>query len=285
MRTIFVSSTIRDLGSERSALKSFLENSSRSEKLKVLLSEAPDFPYGPDDTLKSVYEICIQNVQASDFFILLLYQYYGFRNQPSNDRFVSITHREYLEAMRRHIPVFVLAHSSLWQKYQSSRSIRSPSDLSEEDALLISFLEEIENAAQKKWIHQFQNIDELKAIVQSTLLSYDGSDLIADVTYPDGDKVSVGERFNKIWRIKNTGMQTWRNRLLREENPGNGLTPEQQSIPVPPTLPTQEVDLSVWFVAPKYSGTYISYWKMFEEDGRLCFPWKKGIWCKVNVVY
>lgn len=284
MRTIFISSTISDLKKERLALKEYLEKPIHPENFKVLLSEAEDFLIEPDDTFKSVYEICINNVRKSDFCILLLNRNYGVKNLPSENRLVSITHLEFLEAMEKHIPVFVFAHTSLWSKYESLKNKQIMAS-NEQEQNLLEFIKEIESSAQKKWIHQFDTKEQLKQIVNSTILAYDGSDFIADVTYPNGDKVTVNERFNKVWRIKNTGMQIWKNRFLKEENPGCGLISETNTIPIPTTYPGQEVDISIWFTAPKYPATCISYWKIVDESGRICFPWKKGIWCHINVVY
>lgn len=284
MRVIFISSTISDLKKERLALKDYLEKPIHPQDLKVLLSEALDFPIEPNDTFKSTYEVCINKVSKSDFFILLLKKNYGTKTLPSANRLVSITHLEYLEAMKKHIPVFVFAHLSIWYKYESLKNERITA-LNEQEKSLLEFLKEIESSSQKKWIHQFDKINQLKQIVNSTLLSYDGSDSIADLTYPDGDKVTINKHFKKIWRIKNTGMQIWEKRFLKEENPGSGLIPDTDTVPMPTTFPGQEIDISVWFTAPKYPATCISYWKMVDESGRLYYPWKKGIWCHVNVVY
>lgn len=286
MKILFVSSTISDLKKERLSIKKFFESQIHPEKFKVLISEATDFPIEPENTYKSVYEICIQNVRKANFFILLLSKNYGIKNQPFQDRLVSITHREYLEAIQKHIPIFVFVQNTLWQRYKLKNSNQSFKYKNQQEKFLLEFLNEIELSAQKKWIHHFTTTKNLKTTITSVLFSFDGSDIISDVTYPDGDKVTVNEKFQKIWRIKNTGMQLWNDRILKEENPNrNGLVPEQDTIVIPTTNPGEELDISIWFKAPKYPGSYISYWKMLDNTGRLCFPYKKGIWCRVNVVY
>jgi hypothetical protein len=285
MRIAFISSTISDLKNERHSIKEYLEKPIHPDSFKVLLSEAPDFPLEPEHTFKSVYEICVLNVHKANFFFLLLNKKYGIKNQLFDNRSVSLTHLEYLEAMKKHIPTFIFVHTSLWESYKKWKSTSSLQTNSEQKIMLLEFLNEIESSTQKKWLHRFSSTENLLNNIKQTLYSFDGSDIVADVTYPDGEKVTTKERFQKIWRIKNTGMQIWKDRILKEENPGNGLIPEQEIIPIPTTYPGQEIDLTIWFTAPKYTGNYISYWRMLDSTGRLCFPWKKGIWCKVSVVY
>jgi hypothetical protein len=43
-------------------------------------------------------------------------------------------------------------------------------------------------------------------------LPQDDSVFERDVTYPDGTVVPAGERFDKTWRIRNTGSVHWRDR-------------------------------------------------------------------------
>ncbi|GAA3142543.1 hypothetical protein GCM10020001_076810 [Nonomuraea salmonea] len=45
-----------------------------------------------------------------------------------------------------------------------------------------------------------------------TTLPQDDSVFERDVTYPDGTVVPAGERFDKTWRIRNTGSVHWRDR-------------------------------------------------------------------------
>ena len=285
MRIIFLSSTVSDLSKERILVKEHFEKPIHPDKFKVLLSEAPDFPIEPDYTFKSTSEICILNVRKADFVFLLLKEKYGIKDQLFGTRNVSLMHSEYLEAMRRHIPVFVFVYVPLWEKYKEWKTTKSFQENGSQEIMLLEFLNEIEISRQKKWLHKFNSPENLLNNITQTLYSFDGSSFIADITYPDGEKVTVNERFQKIWRIKNTGMQIWKDRTLREENPGNGLTPEQGAIDIQITRPGQEIDLPVWFKAPKYTGNYKSYWRMLDNTGRVCFPWKIGIWCHVNVTY
>ena len=128
----------------------------------------------------------------------------------------------------------------------------------------------------------------------------DATGFIADVTIPDGSIVFANATFTKTWKIQNIGSVDWIGRTLVcmdekieyiSRSPEfaspiarRGLTPSQNAIPIPKTLPGQTVELSVEFIAPDYPGTQLSYWKMTDGKGRLCFPEIEGLSCVVKVI-
>jgi polar amino acid transport system substrate-binding protein len=93
------------------------------------------------------------------------------------------------------------------------------------------------------------------------------------VSHPDGQgsadnpiQVGPGQRFTKVWKVKNTGTCTW------DSNYGlvfaSGATMGGQPAPVPgQVVPGQEYDVSVNFVAPQKGGTYQSIWQMENAQG------------------
>ncbi|EIJ43298.1 transcriptional regulator with sigma factor-related N-terminal domain [Beggiatoa alba B18LD] len=139
-------------------------------------------------------------------------------------------------------------------------------------------------------------------VKQSSLAKYpkDATGFIADVTYPDNSLVTAGQTFEKIWEIRNLGGEIWKNRKLvccddfitltshqteiASPLPQRGLQPQQREIPIPLTHPNESVRLSVQFLAPPYPVTVISYWKMANAEGELCFPELEGLSCLVKVV-
>jgi hypothetical protein len=95
----------------------------------------------------------------------------------------------------------------------------------------------------------------------------DQAEFWADVTIPDGTDFNPGDEFTKVWKLRNSGTNTW--------TPEYGLafsTGEQMSAPnivllnvnVPPGGTT---DISVDMVAPQTSGNYLGYWKMRDPLG------------------
>ncbi len=101
----------------------------------------------------------------------------------------------------------------------------------------------------------------------------------ADVTITDGHQVKPGERFRKIWRVKNTGTTTWTPYYSFVYVSGDRM--EGKNINIPTTVyPGQTVELSVDLVAPKNDGTYRGYWQMRTPYG---YNFGETIWVKVRV--
>jgi transcriptional regulator with XRE-family HTH domain len=132
----------------------------------------------------------------------------------------------------------------------------------------------------------------------TTLYPCDVTGFVQDVTFPDNSLVLVGQVFEKIWEIQNLGKVPWiGRRLVCVDEAVNlriqsGIAPYQPcllipaecSVTIPDTLPEKCVTLSVTFTAPEYPGTFLSYWKMVDADGRFCFPECQGLCCQVKVV-
>ena len=128
----------------------------------------------------------------------------------------------------------------------------------------------------------------------------DGSGFVADVTIPDNSMVTTDSVFVKTWDIQNIGLVDWIGRKLvcldRKADwnlmsshvvppqAERGLIPEQNMVDIPDTLSGETVRLSVTFTAPSYPCTVVSYWKMVDEAGDLCFPESQGLSCLVRVV-
>jgi hypothetical protein len=114
----------------------------------------------------------------------------------------------------------------------------------------------------------------------------DDDQFIADVTIPDGTDIVVSQTFTKVWAIRNTGTVTWHERRLLRQGllDGPGLCSSPAEVPVPDTQPGSIVEISVTLVAPRYPGSCEVNWKMVDDQGRLCFPNKNGLYLTVNIV-
>jgi transcriptional regulator with XRE-family HTH domain len=130
-------------------------------------------------------------------------------------------------------------------------------------------------------------------------LEGDQSSFVRDVTYADNTLVLSNERFRKVWSIQNVGTVPWDDRWLRcmdetlEVFTRDGeslavappLQPVQRQVAVPETEPGETTEVSVDFIAPPTpGGTVISYWKMIDGQGQICFPESRGLWVRVQVV-
>jgi len=138
--------------------------------------------------------------------------------------------------------------------------------------------------------------------LQNTKYPNDYSGFVRDVTIPDNSVVTINQSFEKIWEIQNLGSIAWENRrlvcqdedLIVTKKSGEtavplsstlaNLIPLEKEIPIPTTPPNATVQLAVQFRAPDCPCTTISYWKMVDEFGGICFPEMRGVACQVRVV-
>lgn len=127
----------------------------------------------------------------------------------------------------------------------------------------------------------------------------DDSRFIRDVTYPDGDVVLVNSKFYKEWEFVNAGDVEWIGRkLVCQDQPSTlfrkqgdqfvpleyCLIPEKTELPIPRTMPGENITIGVEFTAPPTPAFVVSYWKMLDDENRFCFPDMEGLRCCVNVM-
>jgi transcriptional regulator with XRE-family HTH domain len=148
--------------------------------------------------------------------------------------------------------------------------------------------------------HLLHQLDFPKMCTTAAKYQFDATGFVQDVTIPDNTLVSTDSVFTKVWEIHNVGHVNWIGRklvcmdresdafviqnCLTEANLVRGLLPMQRVIDIPDTLTGDTVRLSVEFTAPSYPCSVISYWKMLDADGDICFPATAGVWCLVKVV-
>jgi hypothetical protein len=97
----------------------------------------------------------------------------------------------------------------------------------------------------------------------------DDSAFVDDITIPDGTKLEPGEQFQKIWRIRNTGVCTWDGNYELAFAFGDWM--QGQNFIITRTqdfvAPGQVGDLGVWLVAPTEPGQYVGHWRMKNDIG------------------
>lgn len=146
-------------------------------------------------------------------------------------------------------------------------------------------------------LHQ---LDLPKFSISSAKYNFDASGFVRDVTIPDNTMVLTDQLFTKIWEIQNIGHVNWVDRklvcmdrkadipvvsdLIAAPESRRGLIPTRRIIDIPETLPGDSLILSVEFTAPSYPCSLISYWKMTDQYGDICFSESEGLSCMVQVV-
>lgn len=127
----------------------------------------------------------------------------------------------------------------------------------------------------------------------------DRSAFVDDITIPDGMVCMPNQKLTKIWRIQNIGDQVWKNRSLicvdgyddyvivkpvTKRPQIRRIQPVHEMIAIPEIGIGEAVDLKVDIQAPDAPGRYLSYWKMYDEHGQMCFPNSTGLSIQVRVV-
>jgi len=149
--------------------------------------------------------------------------------------------------------------------------------------------------------HMFESINLPVNPTPLSFYSNDGSAFVRDVTIPDNTKVKPGQSFIKTWKIQNAGSVEWLSRFMvcmddqitftsqtssfAPPIGKRGLIPSEYKIAIAPLLPGETTEISVEFSAPEVLGSCISYWKMCDSEGNLCFPELEGLSCQVQVLY
>lgn len=114
----------------------------------------------------------------------------------------------------------------------------------------------------------------------------DASTFVDDVT-PDGVIMPPGFRFEKVWRLRNSGTVPWTGRWLRRLGPpaGLGIPSSPLRVPIAATMPGELVDIAVPMRAHNMAGTAQVHWKMVDDDGYEFFPdrYYRGIFTTVIV--
>ncbi|MDD5360825.1 MAG: NBR1-Ig-like domain-containing protein [Ignavibacteria bacterium] len=286
LKHIFISSTVYDLKDERTFVKTLLENYDGMVRFKCIASEANDFPITPEDLVtKHSYSICVDKIRHADYFFLFIKKRYGDPIIEHMGDFISITHREYREAYKKKLPLFIFVNQQTWDSRNSYKKDVPQNFVSKKHIKIFDFIDEITNQLTNNWIFFYKDTADIENHIKNVLFNFDDSIFISE-TIPDGKIVEINEEFQKTWELKNNGCTIWENRFLQEVNSNaSGLTPSDTKIPIPTVLPNEIVKLAINFKAPKYPCICESYWKMVDSLGKRCFPNKKGIWCKVKVEY
>ncbi|BAJ64245.1 NBR1-Ig-like domain-containing protein [Anaerolinea thermophila] len=90
----------------------------------------------------------------------------------------------------------------------------------------------------------------------------DAAAFVGDVNIPDGTVMAPGQKFNKTWRIKNTGSCTWTKDYAVVFVDGNAMGASAAVNLTGPVAPGQTVDITVPLTAPSQPGTYRGNFKL-----------------------
>jgi uncharacterized protein YkwD len=94
----------------------------------------------------------------------------------------------------------------------------------------------------------------------------DSAAFVADVTVPDNANFKPGEKFNKIWRVRNTGTCTWMDQYTVVFYDGDQMG-APDSLPLDVTKPGATLDIAVEMTAPTRDAAYRADFELHNPAG------------------
>ena len=164
---VFVSSTYYDLKHIRSSLEHFID----SLGFETILTEKGNIAFSPAISLD---ESCYKEVENSDILIIIIGGRYGSERSGSEqqakdqfyDRYESITKTEYVTAIKRDIPTYILIEKSVYADYETflKNKTNDSIDYAHVDSVNIFYLiEEILSQPKNNPVHQFDRYIDIEA--------------------------------------------------------------------------------------------------------------------------
>jgi hypothetical protein len=121
------------------------------------------------------------------------------------------------------------------------------------------------------------------ALAAPTLTAPPQAKFVSDVTLADGCVVRVGERLDKIWRVRNSGSERWPAGTRIAHVGGDAFGGPMGGVEVPLAAPGEAVNVTVPLIMPSQAGRYTSYWRMMTPHPANA-KFGHRFWVTVNVV-
>lgn len=90
--------------------------------------------------------------------------------------------------------------------------------------------------------------------------------LLSDTTIGEGEAITPNTKFQKSWRVQNSGAEHWPDRICLQQTDGMRMG-DCNRIPVPQLAPQESTELSVELTSPAEMGVYQSKWRMMTNSG------------------
>jgi len=90
---------------------------------------------------------------------------------------------------------------------------------------------------------------------------------INDASVTDGTQMTAGQSFVKSWKVKNTGVCSWKTTYKIVYGYGNDKMSGLTTALTAEVLPGSEVEISINLKAPDKPGNYSGYWRLANNNG------------------
>ncbi|KAG8739282.1 hypothetical protein FRC10_005810 [Ceratobasidium sp. 414] len=109
------------------------------------------------------------------------------------------------------------------------------------------------------------------------------AEFVEDKSIPDGQVVSGGAEFAKVWRMRNDGLVAWPLGTTISFVGGHSMLAKPDMVHCVISgdfTPGKEIDVDVEMKAPENPGRYISYWRLKTPEGE---AFGARVWCDIAV--
>ncbi|KAF7378635.1 protein ILRUN [Vespula maculifrons] len=90
--------------------------------------------------------------------------------------------------------------------------------------------------------------------------------LVCDSTIGEGESVPPNTKFQKSWRVQNSGTEAWPSGVCLQHTAGTQMG-DCMRVSVPSLAPKETIELSVTLTSPAHLGVYQSKWRMMTPTG------------------
>jgi len=102
---------------------------------------------------------------------------------------------------------------------------------------------------------------------------------VSDFSISDGTVLTPGERFTKVWKVRNDGREQWPENTTLTFHSGDRLSYEHDLV-VAQAKPQEDILISIDLVAPTKEGRYTGYWRLCSPEGQY---FGQKIWTDIYV--
>ncbi|KAG8752323.1 hypothetical protein FRC12_012030 [Ceratobasidium sp. 428] len=109
------------------------------------------------------------------------------------------------------------------------------------------------------------------------------AEFVEDKSIVDGQVVSGGAEFAKIWKMRNDGLVAWPQGTTISFVGGHSMLVKPDTVHCTITgdfTPGKEIDVEVEMKAPEEPGRYVSYWRLKTPEGE---AFGARVWCDIVV--